>query len=240
MIDKKTIKGVAHSIKGICVPVHHEGTFFIGAFAIVSAVLMALYAPLGWIGLVCTAWCVYFFRNPDRHTPDRKGLIFATGDGIIQKIEKVAPPAELELGDEKLTCISIFLNVFNVHVQRTPMEGKITDLHYRPGKFLSADLDKASEENERQSAVVENEDGQQVIFVQIAGLVARRILCDLAKGQEVSAGERYGIIRFGSRCDIYLPKGANTQVCVGQMTIGGETVIADLKSREKTRTAITH
>ena len=237
MISKEIIKDIKNSIFGILVPINREGNIFIGVFAFVTVILFAIWSPIGWIGVICTCWCIYFFRDPVRYTPERAGLIIGTGDGVVQKIEKATPPAELELGSEELTCISIFLNVFNVHVQRVPMNGKITALHYKPGKFLNADLDKASEENERQSAIVENEDGKKVVFVQIAGLVARRIVCHLVKGQEVIAGERYGLIRFGSRCDIYLPKGTNPLVSVGQSIIGGETVIADLKSREKVRTA---
>ncbi len=235
---KDIMLDVKRSVMDMDFRIHHEGKIFIFAFLVVTVLLFWVgAAALGCIGVVLTAWCTYFFRDPVRYPPQRAGLILATGDGVVQKIEKVAPPAELELEDEELTRISIFLNVFNVHVQRVPIDGKITTVHYRPGAFFNADMDKASEENERQSVVLETEDGKQVVFVQIAGLVARRIKCYLGRGQEVKAGERYGIIRFGSRCDIYLPKGVNPLVSVGQITVGGETVVADLKSKEKPRTA---
>lgn len=223
------------ALKTVFVPIHREGFVFVGIFALVTLIFFALWEPLGWIGAVLTCWCVYFFRDPDRYVPTREGLVVATGDGVVTKIEAVTPPAELGFEEDKLTRISIFLNVFNVHVNRVPIGGKITAIHYFPGKFLNASLDKASEDNERNSIVIQTDEGQRFAFVQIAGLVARRIICDVHEGQEVRTGERYGMIRFGSRCDIYLPKGVNPLVTVGQKTLGGETVIADLKSKEKAR-----
>lgn len=213
-------------------PIHKEGYIFIAIFAVVSLLLGAFAAPLGWIGAILTAWCVYFFRNPERVTPQKDGLIISPADGLVQLITRAAPPEELGMDDKPLTRVSIFLNVFNVHVNRVPIAGKITSLHYRPGKFLNAAEDKASSDNERQSAVVTTEDGKEIAFVQIAGLVARRIICDLKEGQEVATGERYGIIRFGSRTDIYLPEGVEPMVAVGQIMVGGETVLADLNSKE--------
>jgi len=229
----------------VIVPIHKAGYPFIAIFILIT-IAMAVFIPapfgpsLGWVGTIATAWCIYFFRNPYRVTPDKEGLIVATGDGVVHMIEKAAPPPELEMGEEPLIRISTFLNVFNVHVNRVPVAGKITKLHYHKGKFFNAALDKASLENERQSAIVETKDGTQVAFVQIAGLVARRILCFLEDNQEVKTGEQYGIIRFGSRCDVYLPKGIEPLVTVGQLCIGGETILADLNSEEKARTGTKH
>ncbi len=209
-------------------PIHKEGHSFIFIFAMASVLLWALYEPFGFLGLVATIWCVYFFRDPERVVPTGKGLIISPADGFIQKIEKVSPPEELGLGDEEVTRISVFLNIFNVHVQRIPVEGEVVGLNYRPGKFLSANLDKASSENERQSVVIETKDGQKVVVVQIAGLIARRIVCYLEDKQQIKTGERYGLIRFGSRVDVYLPKGVNPLVLAGQTAIAGETIFADL------------
>jgi phosphatidylserine decarboxylase len=193
-----------------------------------------------WLGLIATTWCVYFFRDPVRVTPIREGLIVSPADGVVQKIVTMVPPVELELGDAERVRVSIFLNVFDVHVNRIPIEGSITKLHYNPGKFLNASLDKASEENERQSAKITMPDGETLGVVQIAGLVARRILCDLKEGQSVKTGERFGIIRFGSRTDVYLPLGVTPLVIVGQRAVGGETIIADMKSTENERVGVQH
>ncbi len=215
--------------------IHPEGQVFVFIFAAVSLVTGIIFEPFGWLGAIATAWCVYFFRNPERITPTDEGLVISPGDGLIQKIEKASPPEELGLGDKKLTRISIFLNVFNVHVNRIPISGEVMELNYKPGKFLSANLDKASEENERQVVVIKTADDKQIICVQIAGLVARRIVCNLHDKQKVITGERYGIIRFGSRVDVYLPEGVNPLVAEGQTTIGGETIFADLKGKHSAR-----
>ncbi|MEH6475500.1 MAG: phosphatidylserine decarboxylase, partial [Sneathiella sp.] len=177
-----------------------------------------------------TLWCVYFFRDPDRHVPTREGLIVSPADGVVQMIERSVPPEELGLGNDPLLRISVFLNVFNVHVNRVPLGGTVVKQVYRPGKFLNAALDKASDENERHAVHLRTKDGKDIVFVQIAGLVARRIVCHLTDGQEVRSGERFGLIRFGSRTDIYLPDGVEPQVGVGQNMVGGETVIADLQA----------
>lgn len=227
-----------NALSTVFVPVHKEGYPFIGIAAIISIILLALFQPLGWIMVVLTCWCVYFFRDPERVTPDEDGVVVSPGDGVVSMIEEATPPEELGLDAEPLTRISIFLNVFNVHVNRVPVGGKITALHYRPGKFLNASLDKASEDNERQSAAVTTEDGKTVVFVQIAGLVARRIVCDLEDNQEVKTGERFGIIRFGSRVDVYLPKGVTPAVAVGQQMIGGETILAELKGKKSARVGV--
>lgn len=207
--------------------VHREGYIFIISFAVVTFLIASFSSILGYIGIVLTIWCIYFFRNPDRFTPISDNLVVSPADGIVQKITEATPPQELGLGDQSMIRVSIFLSIFNVHVNRIPANGKILALHYNPGKFFNASLDKASIYNERQSVLMETKDGNKIIFVQIAGLIARRILCDLEEGTEVGVGERYGIIRFGSRADIYLP--LKTALCVteGQTAIGGETIIAD-------------
>lgn len=223
------------ALKTVIVPINKAGWPFIALFAVVSALLATISPALGWIGLVLTAWCVYFFRDPDRVTPTKPGLVVSPADGRVTLITKVAPPPELGMGEEKLTRISVFLNVFDVHVNRCPTDGVIKAAEYKPGKFLNADLDKASEENERMSIRLGLPDGREVAFVQIAGLVARRIIWWVAPGQSLKAGERYGLIRFGSRCDIYLPDGVHPQVVVGQKMIAGETVLADLNSSDEQR-----
>ena len=226
------------AIKSVLVPINREGWPFVVLFAIVSVLLGGLvWEPLGWLGLVLTVWCIYFFRDPDRYTPDRDGLVISPADGVVQSIVAASPPPELDMGNEALTRVAVFMNVFDVHVNRAPVEGVVKRLAYRPGAFLNASFDKASEDNERQSILLETDSGKEVAFVQIAGLVARRILCDLEDNQRVVTGQRIGMIRFGSRVDVYLPKGVNPLVSVGQRAIAGETVLADLKSREKQRSA---
>lgn len=214
---------------------HREGWKFIGIFSVVTVLLYSIDSLLGLIGVVLTAWCAYFFRDPERMIPVREGLILSPADGVVSAIVPAAPPKELGLEGEDWTRVSIFLNVFNVHVNRTPIGGKIIKNVYHPGKFINASLDKASEYNERQALVVETDKGVQIPFVQIAGLIARRIVCDVRVDEEVLAGQRYGIIRFGSRADVYLPKGIAPLVVEGQTMIGGETVLADLDSEEPTR-----
>jgi phosphatidylserine decarboxylase len=215
-------------LKPVLVPIHREGWPFIAAFVIGAAILGWIWAPLYVPGALLVAWCVYFFRNPERVTPTRPGLVISPADGVVQMIEPAAPPEELDMGSDPLLRVSVFMNVFNVHVNRVPTDGAIDKLSYRPGKFLNASLDKASVDNERQAVRMKTADGRTVAFVQIAGLVARRILCTLTIGQHVRAGERFGMIRFGSRVDVYLPPGVATLVCVGQLCVAGETVLADL------------
>ena len=221
--------------RSVIVPIHRAGWPFIG-IALAAAVLLGLlWEPLFWLGLLAVAFCTYFFRNPPRVTPTRVGLVIAPADGMVMPIERAVPPSELELGDQPLTRISIFLNVFNVHVNRVPLDGTITALSYRPGKFLNAALDKASEDNERMSLKVTTYDGVDLGFVQIAGLVARRIICDVKLGEPVRAGQLFGLIRFGSRMDVYLPEGVAPLVVPYQTTIAGETVLADLQTAEPAR-----
>jgi phosphatidylserine decarboxylase len=225
-----------HSLlNNVVVPIAREGWPFIAIFSLVSLVLYFVYAPLGWVGLVLTLWCIYFFRNPDRVTPEREGLLISPADGIVQMIAEVAPPKELDMGTEPVVRVSVFMNVFDCHVNRIPCDGRIGRLVYVPGQFLNASFDKASEENERQMIRIDLDSGAFVGAVQIAGLVARRIICYLEDDQTVLAGERFGLIRFGSRVDVYLPPSAVSQVVIGQKCISGETIIADLKSDEPAR-----
>ena len=222
-------------MKTFFVPIHKAGWPFIALFAAAAVVMGAFSVALGATGAVLTAWCVYFFRNPDRVTPVRDGLIISPADGVVQKIDEATPPQELEMGDKARTRVAVFMNAFDVHVNRIPIDGAITKLSYRPGKFLNASLDKASEFNERQSLRLTMADGRDIAFVQIAGLIARRILCDVKEGQTVKAGERFGMICFGSRVDVYLPDGIKPLVAVGQRSVAGETVIADIRAQEPAR-----
>ena len=222
-------------MKTLLVPIHRAGWPFIALFAAGTVALNMAYNALGIVGAVLTLWCVYFFRDPDRVTPARDGLIVSPADGVVQMIDKAPPPAELDMGEEPRTRVCVFMNVFSVHVNRIPISGTVTALNYRPGKFLNASLDKASELNERQSLGLTLDGGKDVAFVQIAGLVARRILCDVTEGKEMKTGERFGMIRFGSRVDVYLPDGVKPMVAVGQTAIAGETVIADIQAKEPVR-----
>jgi len=222
------------SIRAQIVPITPEGYPFIGAFAFVSLVLFWLWSPLGWLGAILTLWCVYFFRDPPRVTPVRDGLVVSPADGCVSQITIVPPPHELGLGDTPLLRISIFMSVFDCHVNRSPVTGQIEKIVYQPGKFVSADLDKASADNERNSLVI-TAAGARVAVVQIAGLVARRIVCFVREGQPLGAGERFGMIRFGSRLDVYLPDGTLPLVAVGQNSLAGETVLADLSNNDDGR-----
>ena len=225
---------IVKSINAQLVPIHPQGMPFIGAFALVTLVLFWLWSPLGWIGAILTAWCAYFFRDPPRVTPVRDGIVVSPADGRVSLIANAVPPRELELGERPLPRISVFMSVFDCHVNRAPAAGRIERIVYRAGKFLNADLDKASEDNERNGLVIVTQNGR-VGVVQIAGLVARRILCFVREGETIGAGDRFGLIRFGSRLDIYLPDGARALVAEGQTAIAGETVIADLKGAEGPR-----
>lgn len=215
--------------------IHRAGWPFIGAFALVALLLAAVAQPLGWIGAGLTLWCVWFFRDPERVTPARAGLIVSPADGVVQLVDKAPPPAELEMGAEPRWRVCVFMNVFNVHVNRSPADGAIARLAYRPGKFVDASLDKASEDNERMAMRLVLGDGRDLACVQIAGLIARRILCEAAEGQTLAAGQRYGMIRFGSRLDVYLPVGVEPLAAEGQTMIAGESVIADTTSAEPRR-----
>jgi phosphatidylserine decarboxylase len=220
----------------VLVPIHRAGWPFVAIFAIVSAAMFLVWPPIGWAGLVLTAWCVYFFRDPARVTPLRDGLVVSPADGLVQMIVPAVPPRELEMGDVPLTRVSVFLNVFDVHVNRIPIGGTVGRAVYRPGKFLNAALDKASDDNERQAIRIDRADAAPVAVVQIAGLVARRIVCNLSAGERVETGARFGLIRFGSRCDVYLAPDMVPMVVVGQRAIAGETVIAEAGASEPART----
>jgi phosphatidylserine decarboxylase len=214
-------------LQRLIVPVHPAGRPFIAGGLVVTALLAWLAGPLLWLGLLATLWMTYFFRDPPRVTPQGEDLVVSPADGVVQAIAARRPPPELELGEAPRTCISIFLNIFDVHVNRAPVGGRITRLAYHPGKFLNAADDKASDLNERQSFRIETAQGEAFGLVQIAGLVARRIVRSVEPGAVVRAGERVGLIRFGSRCDVYLPDGVAPLVAVGQRAVAGETVLAD-------------
>ena len=217
------------SIRSQVVPISPEGYPFIGVFALVSLILFWLWSPLGWLGTLATIWCAYFFRDPPRVTPVREGLVVAPADGRISQVTSAIPPSDLDLGSRPLPRISIFMSVFDCHVNRSPAAGKIEKVVYHPGKFFNADLDKASVDNERNCLVIATPSAR-VAVIQIAGLVARRIICFVQPGQSIGTGERFGMIRFGSRLDVYLPEGTTPLVATGQTSIAGETVLADLLS----------
>lgn len=214
--------------KTVLKPMHPEGIKFVAVFAAITAGLFYFSNILGWIGVGLTIWCYYFFRDPERFSPEGEGLLVSPADGIVSLIEPAVPPKELGMSGESLTRVSVFMNVFNCHVNRTPIGGKVKAIAYRPGKFFNASLDKASVDNERNSLCIEIPDGREIAVVQIAGLVARRIVCFTEEGAGLETGERFGLIRFGSRLDVYLPKGTDPMVRVGQTMTAGETVIADL------------
>ena len=225
---------IVGSIRSQLSPVTPEGYPFIGGFAFVSLILFWIWAPLGWLGTIATLWCIYFFRDPVRVTPVREGLVVAPADGRISQITTATPPHELGLGSKPLPRISIFMSVFDCHVNRSPVAGRVENIVYQPGKFFNADLDKASADNERNSLVIAT-GSTRIAVVQIAGLVARRIVCFVRIGQPVGIGERFGMIRFGSRLDVYLPEDTPPLVAVGQIAIAGETVLADLRSADAGR-----
>lgn len=209
-------------------PMHPEGRRFVAIAAVITAVLFLLWAPLGWVGLGLTVWVYYFFRDPVRTVPTRPDIMVSPADGVVSLLEPAIPPAELGLGGGEMLRVSVFMSVFNCHVNRLPAAGRIETVAYRPGKFLNASLDKASDDNERNGLAVALPDGRHYAVVQIAGLVARRILSWAEEGTEMARGERFGLIRFGSRLDIYLPERAAPLVRIGQTMVAGETVIADL------------
>lgn len=213
------------TIRNAVPPIHREGYPFIAAFAVLTFVLGWIWDPLFYLGLALTVWCALFFRDPKRVTPVSDDLVISPADGKVSHVGKVVPPAELNLGTEPMMRVSVFMNVFNCHVNRAPARGKITRIHYKKGSFLNAELDKASEENERNSLVIDTEHGE-IAVVQIAGLVARRIVCWAHEDESISSGERFGLIRFGSRLDIYMPVEINPLVSVGQTAVAGETIIA--------------
>jgi phosphatidylserine decarboxylase len=219
------------------VPIHRAGWPFIAIFAMTASLLFALSWPLGTSGLLATAWCAYFFRDPDRLTPTRHGLVVSAADGVVSSVTTTTPPDGLGLPKRPSSRVSVFLNIFDVHINRVPVDGTITKIHYRPGRFVNASFDKASEDNECNALRIDTENGTSIVVVQIAGLIARRIRSWVNEGQAVRAGERFGMIRFGSRVDVHLPEGVAPLVAPGQRCIAGETVIADLHAPEPARQA---
>ena len=215
--------------------IHPAGWPFVAAFFATAVILGFVWTPLFWLGVLATAWCVYFFRDPVRMTPDDPALVVSPADGVVVTTAERVPPPELALGERPLPCIGIFMNVFDVHVNRTPVAGTVVRKAYHAGKFLNASFDKASDENERQSWRIRAASGLEIGLVQIAGLVARRILSFVEEGAALLPGQRLGLIRFGSRCDVYLPEGVEPLVLVGQRTLAGETVLADLFGNQPKR-----
>lgn len=215
-------------VRSVVPPMHPAGRPFVAGAAAGTFVLRRLSRRLGLVGAVLTGLIAWFFREPKRVTPSRSGLVVAAADGAVSHVVLAVPPAELGLGQAEMLRVSVFLSVFDVHAQRLPVSGLVERVEYQPGKFLSADLDKASEDNERNSVLLSTEDGHQVVVVQIAGLIARRIVCQIGQGEKVRAGDTYGLIRFGSRVDVYVPATSRVLVEPGQRTIGGETVLAEL------------
>ncbi len=218
---------IYNSIRSQLAPIHPEGYPFVGGFALAALVLFWIWTPLGTIAAIATVWCAYFFRDPARVTPLRDGLVIAPADGRISRVTNAVPPAELGLSERPLPRISIFMSVFDCHVNRSPVSGRVGRMVYRAGVFINADLDKASEDNERNALLIEA-DGKRIGVVQIAGLIARRIVPFIQEGQNIGAGDRIGMIRFGSRVDVYLPEDSVPLVAEGQTAIAGETIIADL------------
>ena len=216
----------------VILPMHPEGRKFVAIFAAAALILGLIWEPFFWAGLGLTIWCYYFFRDPERVVPQSDNFIISPADGVVSLIQDVTPPPEMGIGEEPLTRVSVFMNVFNCHVNRACIDGTVTNVTYHHGKFLNASLDKASEHNERNSITITRSDDLKIGITQIAGLVARRIVCFVEEGATLSAGDRFGLIRFGSRLDIYLPKGVMPSVCLGQKTTAGETVLGYLDQGE--------
>jgi phosphatidylserine decarboxylase len=228
-------------LRQIITPIHPDGWKFVAIGVVATLILFLLWHPAGWLALILTLWIVYFFRDPWRVTPTRRGLIVSPADGTIVSIGPAPPPPELDMGAEPVTRIGIFLNLLDVHVARAPLAGMLAARHYTPGRFVNASLDKASEHNERLALRLSTEDdAPDIACVLIAGLVARRIVCPLIAGQRVGAGERIGNIRFGSRVDVYLPPPYVPLVVLGQHMVGGETVLADREAKEPPREGFSH
>jgi phosphatidylserine decarboxylase len=225
-------------LRRVLAPLHPDGFKFVAAGVLATLLLFLLWAPAGWAAAVVTLWMVYFFRDPWRVTPTRPGLLISPADGIVVSIAAATPPAELAMGDMAVVRIGIFLNIFDVHVTRAPVGGRVAAMRYTKGRFVNASLDKASEGNERLAIRIAPPEGPDVAFVLVAGLVARRIVCNLYDGQQVATGQRVGIIRFGSRVDIYCPPPYVPMVVAGQRMVGGETVIADRFAEESPRRGV--
>ncbi|SEK57962.1 phosphatidylserine decarboxylase [Roseovarius nanhaiticus] len=225
-------------LKIVAVPMHPEGRKFVAIFAAITLILALIWEPLFWLGVGATVWCYYFFRDPVRVIPQGDDLVLSPADGVVSLIQTLVPPKELGLGEAEVTRVSVFMNVFNCHVNRAPVAGKVRSIAYHKGQFLNASFDKASELNERNSLRIETAQGAQIGVVQIAGLVARRIVCFVREGSALEAGHRFGLIRFGSRLDIYLPEGVAPLVCVGQTAVAGETILAQLGTEQTARRGV--
>ena len=225
-------------LRRVLAPLHPDGLKFVLAGVLATLLFFLLWAPAGWLAAIATLWIVYFFRDPWRVTPTRPGLLISPADGVVVSIASAVPPPEFGLGDAEVAKIGIFLNIFDVHVTRAPVGGRVAALRYRKGKFVNASLDKASEDNERMAIRIAPPEGPEIVFVQVAGLVARRIVCDLREGQQVATGQRMGMIRFGSRVDVYCPPPYVPMVVAGQRMVGGETVLADRLAQEPARQGV--
>jgi phosphatidylserine decarboxylase len=227
-------------LRKVLAPLHPDGFKFVLAAALATVLLFLLWTPAGWAAAVVTLWMVYFFRDPWRVTPTREGLLVSPADGIVTSVTPARPPPELEMGEVEVIRIGIFLNIFDVHVTRAPVGGRVVALRYTKGRFVNASHEEASLNNERMAIRVAPPEGPEIAYVQIAGLVARRIVCDLREGQRIVAGQRMGIIRFGSRVDVYCPPPYVTMVVAGQRMVGGETVLADRFAQEPSRQGFAH
>jgi phosphatidylserine decarboxylase len=225
-------------LRRVLAPLHPDGFKFVLAAAAATLLLFLVWGPAGWAAAIATLWIVYFFRDPWRVTPTREGLLVSPADGIVASVAPARPPPELEMGDAEVARIGIFLNLFDVHVTRAPIGGRVVALRYTKGRFVDASREEASLNNERMAIRVTPPEGPEIAYVQVAGLVARRIVCDLREGQRIAAGQRMGIIRFGSRVDVYCPRPYVTMVVAGQRMVGGETVIADRLAQEPPRRGV--
>jgi len=227
-------------LRRVLAPLHPDGFKFVLAAVLATVLLFLVWPPAGWAAAVVTLWMVYFFRDPWRVTPNREGLLVSPADGIVTSVTPTRPPPELEMGDAEVTRIGIFLNIFDVHVTRAPVGGRVVALRYTKGRFVNASHEEASLNNERMAIRVAPPEGPEIAYVQIAGLVARRIVCDLREGQRIATGQRMGIIRFGSRVDVYCPPPYVTMVVAGQRMVGGETILADRLAQELPRQGVAH
>jgi phosphatidylserine decarboxylase len=225
-------------VRRVLAPIHPDGFKFVAAGVVVSLLLFLIWPPSGWLGAIATLWIAYFFRDPWRVTPRRDGLLVSPADGIVVSVAPAPPPPELAMAPDPVTCIGIFLNIFDVHVTRAPIAGRVAALRYSAGRFIDASRDDASRQNARMAIRLTPPNGPEIALVQVAGLVARRIVCDLREGQELVAGQRIGIIRFGSRVDIYCPPPYAVMAIEGQRMVGGETVIADRLAQEAPRQGV--
>jgi phosphatidylserine decarboxylase len=219
---------ILRSIRDAIHPVHRDGWPFIGVTVALAIILGIFFQPAFWLLIILAGWMTIFFRDPVRVTPIAAGLVVSPADGRVDPIVEAVPPPELGLGGQPLTRISVFMNVFDCHINRAPVAGRVARIVYKAGKFVSADLDKASEDNERNGLVIEADGGQTLGVAQIAGLVARRIVCWTREGARLEQGQRFGMIRFGSRLDVYLPPGSTVAVAARQRAVAGETVLAFL------------